>query len=45
MLLNNLNDRDILNFYRTEYHKEWYNACKNGITLTANDVRMRLGLK
>jgi hypothetical protein len=45
MLLDTLNDKDIVNFYRTEYHKEWYNAVKNGINLTAYDIRMRLNLK
>lgn len=44
-MLNNLTDRDIENFYRTEYHKEWYNALKDGIKLTASDIRMRLNLK
>lgn len=44
-MLNNLTDNDIINFYRTEYHKEWYNAVKNGIILTANDIRLRLNLK
>ena len=44
-MLNNLTDNDIMNFYRTEYHKEWYNAYKNGIKLTASDIRLRLNLK
>lgn len=44
-MLNNLTDKDIENFYRTEYHKEWYNAFKNGIKLTASDIRVRLNLK
>jgi len=44
-MLNNLTDIDIEKFYRTEYHKEWYNALTNGIKLTANDIRVRLNLK
>lgn len=44
-MLKNLTDKDIVNFYRTEYHKEWYNAYNNGINLTANDIRVRLNLK
>jgi hypothetical protein len=38
----NLSDIDIVNYYKTEYAKEWYLAQKNGIKLTANDIRVRL---
>lgn len=44
-MLNNLTDIDIEKFYRTEYHKEWYNAWTSGIKLTASDIRVRLNLK
>ena len=44
-MLKNLADEDLINFYQTEYHKEWYNAYKNGIRLTANDIRSRLNLR
>lgn len=43
-MLKNLTDKDIVNFYRTEYHKEWYNAWTNGVKLTASDIRLRLNL-
>ena len=43
-MLKNLTDKDIVNFYRTEYHREWYNAWKDGIKLTASDIRLRLNL-
>lgn len=43
--MKNLSDVDIMIYYRTEYYKEWALALKNGIKLTANDVRLRLGLK
>ncbi len=45
MMICNLSDKDIINYYKVEYFKEWYIAWKNGINLSANDVRMRLGLK
>lgn len=45
MMLKNLADKDIVNFYRTEYFREWHNAYKNGINLTANDIRIRLNLR
>lgn len=45
MIAKHLSDKDLVNFYRTEYFKEWYLAYKNGILLTANDIRMRLGIK
>lgn len=44
-MIGNLSDRDIVNYYRTEYFKEWHMALKNGIVLTANDIRMRLSTK
>ena len=44
-MISNLSDKDIINYYRIEYFKEWHNAWKNGINLTANDIRFRLGLK
>lgn len=46
-MINNLSDKDIINnYYRIEYFKEWHTAWKNGINLTANDIRLRrLGLK
>jgi hypothetical protein len=44
-MISNLSDKDIINYYRLEYFKEWYSAWKNGIDLTANDIRVRLGLK
>ena len=44
-MLKNLADKDIINFYQTEYHREWYAAYNNGIKLTANDIRTRLNLK
>jgi len=43
-MITNLSDKAILEYYRVEYFKEWYNAWKNGINLTPNDVRFRLGL-
>jgi hypothetical protein len=44
-MISNLSDRDIVNYYKTEYFKEWHTAFKNGVILTANDIRARLGLK
>ena len=38
-------DNDLITFYKTEFHKEWNMAWKNGINLTAKDIRARLGLK
>lgn len=43
-MLNNLADKDLITFYKTEYYREWYSAYKNGIKLTANDIRTRLNL-
>jgi hypothetical protein len=40
-----MQDKDLITFYRTEYFKEWNLAWKNGLNLTANDIRIRLGLK
>lgn len=44
-MISNLSDHDIINYYRTEYFKEWHIAWKNGIKLSAADIRFRLGLK
>lgn len=43
--INTLSDKDLVNFYRTEYFREWHLAWKNGINLTAYDIRARLGVK
>ena len=40
-----MQDKDLITFYRTEYFKEWNMACINNVKLTANDIRLRLGLK
>lgn len=45
MLGSGMTDSAILTFYRVEYFKEWNLARKNGIYLTANDIRFRLGMK
>lgn len=42
---NKISDNDIVNYYRTEYFKDWYNAWINGIKLTPSDIRIRLGIK
>lgn len=44
-MLKNLADNDLINFYRNEYHREWYAAYNNGIKLTASDIRTRLNLR
>jgi hypothetical protein len=44
-MLDRMPDKDLVTFYKTEYFKEWNMACKNGIKLTAEDIRSRLGLK
>lgn len=44
-MIGNLSDKDIVTFYKNEYFKEWYIAYKNGIRLSPNDIRLRLGLK
>lgn len=44
-MLKNLTDNDLINFYQTEYFREWNAAYKNGIKLTANDIRTRLNLR
>jgi hypothetical protein len=44
-MLKTMQDKDLITFYRTEYIKEWNLAYKNGVKLTANDIRIRLGLK
>ncbi len=44
-MLNLMQDKDLITFYKTEYFKEWNIAFKNGLNLTANDIRVRLGLK
>jgi len=41
----NMSDIAIVNYYKIEYAKEWYLAHKNGIKLTANDIRVRLNSK
>lgn len=40
-----LADIGLINYYKTEYAKEWHMAQKSGIKLTANDIRVRLNLK
>jgi hypothetical protein len=40
-----ISDMGIIEYYKTEYHKEWYSAWQSGIKLTAKDIRARLGLK
>lgn len=37
-------DASLINYYKTEYFKEWNFARKNGIRLTAHDIRVRLGI-
>lgn len=37
-------DISLVNYYKTEYFREWNLARKNGIVLTANDIRARLGI-
>jgi hypothetical protein len=37
-----LADAGMIEYYRTEYYREWVVACENGIRLTANDIRARL---
>lgn len=41
-MLDKMEDKDIITFYKTEYFKEWDMACKNGIRLTARDIKERL---
>lgn len=40
-----MNDADIISFYRNEFYKEWHMALRNGIKLTADDIRKRLSSK
>lgn len=42
--ISNFSDESLLAFYRIEYFREWQLAVKNGIQLTANDIRARLSL-
>jgi hypothetical protein len=42
--MRSMTDSAILTFYRVEYFREWNLARKNGIILTANDIRVRLGI-
>ena len=42
--ISNFSDEGLINYYKTEYFKEWQIAGKNGIRLTANDIRARLSL-
>lgn len=44
-MLDNIPDIDLIAFYKSEYFKEWNMACKNGVKLTAKDIRCRLGIK
>jgi hypothetical protein len=44
-MLDKMEDKDIITFYKTEYFKEWNMACKNGLKLTAKDIRERLTSK
>lgn len=44
MFANSLSDAAIVTFYRVEYFREWNLARKNGIRLTAKDIRTRLGI-
>lgn len=43
--MSDMRDIDLLNFYKIEYFKEWHAAWKNGVKLTPDDIRMRLGIK
>lgn len=43
-MIKNLSDKALLDYYRIEYFKEWHTAWKNGIRLTAEDIRLRLNL-
>jgi hypothetical protein len=40
-----ISDIGIIEYYKIEYHREWYSAWQNGIKLTAKDIRDRLGIK
>lgn len=42
MQTNQMNDNDLINFYRNEFGKEWLAAQKSGVRLTAADIRLRL---
>lgn len=44
MQIGKLSDKDVINYYKTEFFSEWYLAYKNGINLTASDIRARLNL-
>ena len=44
-MLDKMKDADVITFYKTEYYKEWNMACKNGLKLTAKDIRERLAVK
>lgn len=35
-------DAFLIEYYKVEYFREWNLARKNGIRLTANDIRFRL---
>jgi hypothetical protein len=42
MNLDHVSDKDIVNFYRTEYFNEWRAAIESKMFLSAKDIRERL---